>query len=237
MPIVTLSAVHTAMALPNAVTFKDNVINPLLPIADAVIERYCKRKFRRPATPYTEYHSGTNRTKIWLKHRPIATPDDVLGVWIDQGGFWGRAPDAFSSPSNVQVDGQDYALKIDDSDGLGSEAAILVRLSAPFVLYGQNGTRWGGPMGPVWPAGQGNIKVQYYAGYTDATMPVELIQAGAQWLAWALRTGQIGPNSGDVSSESVGSYSYNLATNPAPDVGSIRNLLSNFREVVMGGVG
>jgi len=230
MALVTLESVRTAMAIPAGNTSKDALIVSLLPVANAVLKKYLKRNIEQAT--YTEYYSGTGRPELVLRNRPILVPSDIAGVWIDQTGNFGQSSGAFPA-SGLQTLGTDYMLRLEDN-GIG-ESGILLRATVPFAVYGVRGTLWGGPARAQWPAGQGNIKVTYTAGY--ATVPDDIKHAGGMLVALMLRIGPTGVGSGALTSEGEGGYSYSLAypsSDEPPEIGAIRQLLSVYREVSIG---
>lgn len=206
---------------------KDAQIASLLPLADAVMRRYTKRELTE--AEYTEFHSGSGRSTLVLRNRPVLTPEAVTDVRVDLGGYFGQAPNAFP-PSSIQTRGRDWALKLDQS-GVGT-SGLLVRLSTPFSTYGR-GTLWGGFAGSIWQMGVGNIRVTYTAGYPANAIPDDLVLAGANLVSLMMRVGRVGVGSGTLTSESVGAYSYSLG-NPTPgeppEITTARQLLSNYRE-------
>lgn len=229
--ITTLAATRAALQLPANDDTKDVAINANLAAADAVLKMYCKRDLEPPSEPYVEYHSGRGRRILVLRQRPILSPDDIVGVWLDQTGYAGQGEDAFTDdPLEI---GRNFMLRIDGSNG-SSESAILEMIASPFVSYGQGGTLWGGPRGAVWPRGQGNIKVEYTAGYNP--IPDDLIRAGALLCALMVRTGPSATGSAALTSESLGGYSYSLSypgTDDPPEITSARQILSRYREVTV----
>jgi hypothetical protein len=92
-----------------------------------------------------------------------------------------------------------------------------------------------------WPAGAGNIKVQYTAGYE--TIPEAILTAIALQSTYYQRTAKYGGSVGPTS-ESLGAYSYSLGSNSSNSsksllpadalLGSVQALLSPFKEVALG---
>ena len=127
----------------------------------------------------TEYYAGTGTQQLLLKSRPVfRTADDgayPLKVWIDDDGYFGSASGAFTDSLAAQVYGEDFALKIDQSDGT-SRSGILIRIND---FWPKPNVRQTGFLSPFIGPAFGNIKVQYWGGYTIDTLPGTLRMAAA----------------------------------------------------------
>lgn len=204
-------------------------INQLVPQACAIIETYCKRTFAQAT--YTEYYSGRNEEKLVLRQRPVTA---VLNVWEDPTGYFGQASGAFAS-TTLLVNATDYVLDYDDGVPQ-SNSGLLIRLRGafanlawpywPIAQAGSFRPLSASPL-PRWFWGRGNIKVQYTAGY--ATIPSDLQSAANMLVAWMIENV---PQGNEISSESMGAYSYSISTSPA--LGGVRQILSRYKELSVG---
>lgn len=134
------------------------------------IEEFCGRQFAYKQR--TEHLAGTGTQKLVLKWRPVfSTP--AIQCWIDGHGAYGQATDPF--PADTQLTyGTDFALKIDQEDGISSRSGILVRRNAYWPL---RRVRTPGYLAPFYDDPLGNIKVTYYGGYTVDSLPAVFRQA------------------------------------------------------------
>ncbi len=202
-----------------------------------------------PTTPRPTYVASVDSaTQVTLSAAATLSGAKALtfgpGVWMDAGGFYGRGAGAFSQvPLAEGVDwvGQ-YAV-----DGT-IKSGVLLRLGG-----GITGTTmdaiwpWDWRKGtltarhpPAWPAGIGNVKVVFHAGYgtdpaiTGGTLPEDLTAATCEIVAFMRR---IIPLGGPLQSEHLGQYSYQLMqrlkVGDIPELGSARQILSRYREVAI----
>jgi hypothetical protein len=160
-------------------------------------------------------------------------------VFYDSVGFFGQAQNAFQQPvvgNGCQlVLGSQYVVYA-DKGGNKSHRGIIRRIG------GIGGIGFGGFWGgaeiygagklgaqrlPVWPRGDGNIKVCYSAGYYP--IPFDLQYACAMLVCEMVR---IMPTGSPLASEGLGSYSYSILTQALdiPAIGTIQKTLSFYRE-------
>jgi hypothetical protein len=222
-------------------------INQLIGAATQAIQSYTKRDL--VYTSYTEYHSGNDWPDLVLNQRPIAGPTvangntcDVTGVWVDPNGYAGQGQPVNNvgpfGPQTLLALGTNYFLDLDATIGgiLSSERGILKMISGgvgwPWYGFYPVGAGWGKLSGsklPGWPRGNGNIKVQYSAGFQ--TIPADLSQACAMMVVYLTRTM---PSGSPLTSESLGSYSYSVAAQSVagtiPELGSTGMTLRSYRE-------
>lgn len=136
----------------------------------------------------TEYYSGTGTQALLLKHRPVypaaapgfasSLPFQALTVNVDDAGYFGSSGGAFSGTDMVY--GQDYCLRIDQTDG-SSRSAVLIRIEN---YWNRPSVRQVGLLTPfLSDVGIGNIKVTYTAGYTVNTLPAQVRMALDQLVA------------------------------------------------------
>lgn len=203
--------------------------------AEAGADRYCGRTLA--AASYVEYYSGDGTPVLLLRQGPVTA---VAEVRQDQAGYWGQGATAFADASSVLTAGTDYALV---QEGGAAAASALRRVG---TAGGAGlGTMWAGSwyaaggtlvqplVGPVWPPGQGNVKVTYTAGYTKAAAPKDLKLALFQWAALVRLTAQRGGLL--VQSASLGEQAYSLmqpgavrSADGAALVGSVEQLLTSY---------
>ena len=195
-----------------------------------------------PTEPYNgagTLSSGQGLSAVWQP-----------AVWVDPNGYGGQAQpgtqpfSGFTGPygdGTLQVQGANYMVYLDGQDPNNgwnsvSKRGILRRIGG----YGQ-GFSWYWPSQgfggqgklaayrrPCWPGGTpGNTKVTYSAGY--ATVPADLQQAVNDFAVLLMRFAPLGDA---VSSQNLGGYSYSiLKGNPDPEMATIRQVLSRYREI------
>lgn len=168
-------------------------------------------------------------------------------VYFDPLGAWGSNPNGFAD-STILALGTQFSPVMDD-DGTTSTRGILRRLGFG-GLGGSNPMgwggfpQWGGGWGKlaatrhvVWPPGDGNLKVVYPAGYDP--VPDDLEMAATELTCWMAQTIQ---NAGmPMQSEGYEGYSYSRAlqslnSNQVPEIGTVRQLLGNYRDIAIGTV-
>lgn len=167
--------------------------------------------------------------------------DDVFSpvVWHDPTGYYGQSADAFPQGTQL-VMGNNYAVEYGEGStrrlskrGLirrigGSGAAFTGFYPETFYSGKLAGRRL-----PCWPRGDGNIKLAYSAGYPAYSRELrEISYACAMLVAQMIR---IQPAGVDLSSESMGNYSYSAKSAfDTPEMGEIRRVLAVYREVTLG---
>lgn len=181
---------------------------------------------------YTHYFDGNGLRDVVLRQRPVTS---VTSVHLDQTGYYGQSSDPFPSTTLLEA-GRDYALVYDDSGTTSniSRSGLLRRIGpgdSNFYSPFNSNTLSAGTRGATWTRGLGNIKVTYVAGWT--TVPPAIKQACINLSSLIyLNRAKAGLQ---VSSESLGSYSYSLlaggAGGNAPELASARQLLAAYREV------
>lgn len=115
----------------------------------------------------TEYYAGTGTNLLCLRSRPVyASP--APSVRVDSQGFFGAASGSFGSDTALTY-GTDYAVKIDQDDGLRGRSGILVKMTG---YWERPRVRTPGLLTPYLGQGQGNIKVTYTGGYTADSLPL-----------------------------------------------------------------
>lgn len=163
--LITLTNWQNQRGVPVAANVQESLI---ISECSARIEEFCGRTFAQAA--YTEFISGNDTNIIWLRNRPLTATG--LSVWQDDAGYFGQAAGSFDVVTSLLTIGVDYALVVDQPDGVTSRSGQLLRIN----------TNWrkpqlhrGGNINPTLQAGSGNVKVSYTAGY--ATVPLDVQQA------------------------------------------------------------
>lgn len=192
------------------------------------------------ATTFTGCAGGTGTLSSQPSFNAVGQP----AVWVDNGAYWGQASPSVTpyavgtgpfADGTLQVQGVNFALDLDER-GQTSKRGLLRRLGG---ILANGGSYWGGWISPninqgklasgrvpCWPRGYGNIKIAYSAGY--ATVPDDLSYCATTLVANMIRNQ---PKGTELSSESLGSYSYStLSASEDPEIGSIRQILTRYRD-------
>lgn len=178
---------------------------------------------------WTEYHRGDGSRTLILKQLPARS---ITSVHLDNDAYWGQGTDSPFGATTLLVEGEDYALQLDDtlpvSDTAVSRTGFLVRLNGVWddVTLRADGRLVG--KGGVAP---GNIKVVYAAGYPSADVPLDLKLLCHQVAAVIRREA---PEGVPLASESVEGYSYTVrsAVHDVMSLASSQRILSRFRDWV-----
>lgn len=206
MPLATLAQLKLHLDITD--TTQDALLQQLLDIATSAVCNYIPSYGEEQTL--TQYYDGNGQIDLPLKRRPVnlnVTPQ----VWIDTGGYYGQGDGAFPDSSS-QTYGSDFIVIPDDTGSqVQSNSAILRRLGLGFRFdvigrpYNSLATRY---RQSVWPAGQGNIKVTYKAGWS--AVPMDVTGAVLDMAALCYRTRLYG-GTYIANSERLGEYSYTLA--------------------------
>lgn len=177
------------------------------------------------------YYSGNGTRYLRLRQYPaIATS---IAVYVDNSGRFGANPDGAFAASTLLVYGTDYVLQFDGclpgTSTLCSSRGILERVGG----YWSNRSAYvPGQISGQSIDGMGNIKVAYTAGFP--TVPHDVRLAICSIAAYVRRNADKG---GAITSESLGGYSYSLASAAAggafPELGSARATVVKYREVAI----
>lgn len=231
MALSSRSNLKTFLRITTTDTTQDTYLDQLLSAADAIVKGFCKRSLEEATL--TEYYDGNGTQYLPLRSRPVSS---VTSVYLDEDGFYGDGASAFPSESALTA-GSDFALKRDGAGGI-SKCGLLVRLGGSVVAYA--GDLIGGTSGqlatlsgratPIWPVGNGNIKVVYVAGYAAASIPDDLENALHSLAAYIRTTTPIGtPLDGQIVEKLTNTLRY--AAGQIPEIGSIRETLVRYREL------
>lgn len=178
----------------------------------------------KTATTFTGCSGGTGTLATGYN---VGTPT----VFVDPQGYFGQNPSGFGTGTQL-YQGNQFAVVVDQTSK--SNRGLLKRIGGGggggFVgFYPEN--FYAGKLGarrlPVWQTGQGNIKVQYAAGFTS--VPADLRYAAMMLTTYMIRNL---PSGASLSSESLGSYSYSVlqASNEIPEIGALARTLARYRE-------
>src|ERR1700734_1461013 len=186
------------------------------------------------ATSFTGCAGGTGTLNNAAKYNAVGSPV----VFVNANGYWGTNPQGFPTNVNPLVPGVQCGLFVDGTDPSGapiSNRSLLTRLcggggylSGYFPQPYMGGGKLAAYSGSVWEHGQGNVQVIYSAGFS--TVPDDLQYAANMLVANMIR---MQPKGTDLASEGLGSYSYSVLQRSlnAPELGSLSNTLSLYRDV------
>lgn len=192
-----------------------------------------------PGIPTGAYIQSINAgaNEVTISQPATATASGVtlqfgLAIWEDDQGAWGSGNNAFASTTMLQ-DGADYALRRDQVDG-SSNSAMVCKLND---IWGALRERSGMVLSSFRVPGQGNIKVQYWAGYPS--LPPDLEMACIKSIAKVRNSRIYGETQANQSfSDRVANYAYQLAN--LPDVtygllsGEVGSMLASYRRLRQG---
>ena len=193
---------------------------------EAAIKSYLKWEVEQVAAQ-TDYYDGSAQPELVLR-RPFVR--SITDVWVDPQGAYGQNADGFPNPP--LTNGTDYSLKYDADTG--GKSGLLIRLRGSwywmpsdhfYSAFQGGGLSYFGP--PKWPSGMGNVKVVYTYGFTAAEMPLDIKLAVSTMVSIVSNSVKYG---WPVQSESLARYSYSLAISREAEFGSVRQLLSRWRD-------
>lgn len=190
-------------------TAEDAKLALLEPMVDSAVKDFLDRDIEVTTYPGAAtsgqgdsgYYSGNGSRYLTVRQYPIRT---VTTIHEDASGRWGQNPDGSFATANLLVAGTDYAVRWDGSHGAApaSFCGIIERIGGHWTE-----TRWRtrGTLLANEQQSQGTIKIAYSGGYT--TIPPAIKEAAYLLMAHYRR---IADKGGNVTSESLGSYSYAL---------------------------
>lgn len=220
MSVITKTTIKTLLGLND--TTLDDVIDLLIPQAEALVKSYLQREIEE--TTFTEYYSGTGNQILVLNQTPVQS---ILSVHEDADGYFENGTDAFPT-STALAEGKDFVLRKDNaSDNEVCKSGILYRIGKtwPRPFTHRHGQLAQGP-----GLGLGNIKVVYVAGWT--TVPADIQFAISKLVTSMLETRN---KSGRLESESIEDYSYSLSGVGESDkmLDSVKSSLARYKKVVI----
>ncbi len=244
LPLATINVVSTEGFCPGLIVSNPAVVTPTLSIQTGTSSWSAVTYTGVTATSFTGCSGGTGNI-AQAPYNNVSAPV----VWYNQQGYSGQMPSGPSTNTGftdacIQPKGLSWMADV-DSDGQRSRRALLKRVggyggfgTGAWTGYGGAGyggynTKLAGTQLPYWPRGMGNLKVGYSCGYYP--IPADLQSACTSLVAFMARTI---PNGADLSSESLGAYSYSVLTNTSPDVmaaiGTHIGTLKRYREWSLG---
>jgi len=188
------------------------------------------------------YLDGTGLPELVMPGKPVNTT--VTEVRLDYQGGRGQVPNSFGTDT-VLTQGVDYLLDADRGILEMYKTPASVLLGWPSYGAGP-GIQWSGVSNygmraAYWPRIKGCVKVTRSNGYTAATCPADLRGAVIQIAAW-LRANQTwggwvqGSQSYiDASVGLVQAASETLGSVSVPALGTARQMLAPYREMVIAG--
>ena len=217
MALTTLDSVKAQGNIASADTTRDSQISSLIDGVTSLVKQRLNRDLE--LTDYTEYYSGNGTPFLLLRQYPATS---VSLVCIDDGGYFGSAPDAFDSTLNL-VSGVDYALMY-GAAGLGS-TGILRRIG---TTWHRIPSRAFGIIENLPGIPNGNIKVQYRAGF--AVIPPAITMAVNSAILKLLSTTAAGGGASSFSYEDA-SLNFLSSAEAASVFGTIESTLAQFRSL------
>ncbi|HUE14169.1 MAG TPA: head-tail connector protein [Planctomycetaceae bacterium] len=175
------------------------------------------------ARQYTEYYSGNGTKYLRLAQVPVQS---IVNVWFDLGGYYGDPSTAFAS-TTLLTEGTDFALVRDNNSASDcSHSGLLVRIDG--YIWPRPTVRTQGLLALSRDTGDGNLKVQYVAGYTRTLSQVQL--ACHEFVGQLRRSAATGAN-GPLTQEKYDYYSYQRdPQTEAQCLDSVKSLLKRHKE-------
>jgi hypothetical protein len=206
--LTTLTALKTHLGVSAEDVSQDSQLDQWLVQAEQIVIGATGRRYVADRNPFeageaTEYYSGTGMQVLALNRRPlVGVPSSVR---VDPAGAFGHGPAAFAASTEWAL-GTAYAPV--SRERTEHNGAMLMALQG------------------TWPTGYGNIRVTYAAGYTQ--VPDDLA-AACHLIVGQLR--QAAQRGGPVESETLGRYSYTLATDTSQVGVSVRGILGRYLDL------
>lgn len=227
MALTTLSQIKAFLNVTNSSI--DVWLDALRIAAERAIKTYCNQEFESQTV--TEFQNGTGKREIVLRQVPVLS---VTNLWLDNEGNFGSTSGSFSS-TNLLEYGVEYCLDYDTTYQSTpiSKSGIVYRIRTVWPERDRQYTfnRVSYQRGPSY----GNIKIEYVAGYPS--IPDDLQYAVCLMVSYMKLTAALGGQ--PLKSEKIGDYEYELffigaqQALQAPQLGSMRQLLSRYRDVVL----
>jgi hypothetical protein len=217
MALTTLTSVKAQGGIAPSDTTRDSQIRSFIEGITSLVKQQLNRDLE--STAYVEYYSGDGSPFLLLRQYPVTA---VSLVCVDDAGYFGAAPDCFDSSLNL-VDGVDYAL-MSGAGGQGS-TGMLRRIG---TTWHRLPSRACGVIQNLPGLPNGNIKVQYTAGFT--VIPAAVTMAVNATVLKQLLMAAAGGAASQLGYEDA-SVSFLAPADAANLFGSIESTLANYRSI------
>ena len=217
MALTTLASVKAQGGIAAGDTSRDLQLRSLFDAVTSLVKQHLNRDLE--SQQYTEFYSGDGTPFLQLNQYPVTA---ISLVCIDDAGYFGSAPNGFPSNRSL-VEGVDYALTY-GSGGHGS-TGTLRRIG---TTWRRLPSRALGLLQNLPGVPNGNIKVQYTAGFT--VIPSALVMAvNASVLRLAIAA-SVGGGVSQMSYEDA--HVGFLAPGESEKLfGSIEDILANYKSI------
>jgi hypothetical protein len=198
-------------------------------MAEAAVKSWCKWELEYTADQ-VDFYDGNGMPDIPIRRPYVCS---IANVWVDQTGAYGNGTNPFAS-GTVLTQGIDYALVRDGNAPTSGKSGLLRRLTYAVNYWPSDlvymrlagGLSYRNPA--AWPSGYGNVKVQYSYGFQ--TIPDD-IQLAVVELVSAINSAA--SRGYMVTSESLGAHNWSLSISKEPELGTVRQLLSRYRDMAV----
>lgn len=219
MALTTLTQVKNQAGISLSDTSMDEQIKAFISGITDYVKRYLGRDIESKS--YTEYYSGDGSIELILRQFPVIS---IQRVCEDSGSYFGNAPNAFPASSDL-TNGVDYTVEAGQF-GQGT-TGILRRIGATWQRYRSRSL---GTVQDLPAIQQGNILVQYTAGYSP--VPPALVMAINSLVIKGVNEAALG---GPVASETYedAAVSYFASSDMSKVLGSVNSTLGLFKGIVL----
>ena len=164
MPLTSVGKVKKHLGISASDTSQDEFLAQLLSAVEYAFAHLTDRSLE--LQDYTCFLSGKGGKVLLLPEYPVVS---ITGVWLDEAGYWGQAPNAFGD-ATLLTQGVDYALVKDGRDG-EAETGRLLKING---VWSGKWVSVAGLLTPQLRPGQGNVRVEYAAGFDPIPDDVQL---------------------------------------------------------------
>ena len=217
MALTTLASVKAQGGILPGDTSRDAQLRVLIDGVTSFVKQLLNRDLE--SREYVEYYSGNGSSILMLNQYPVTA---VSLVCVDESGKFGAGPHSFPPTSNL-VQGVDYAL-MSGAKGNGS-GGFLRRIGASWP---RPSSRQQGVLGALPGIPNGNIKVQYAAGYLN--IPPAIMMAVNALVLKQASMAALGGAASSMGYEDA-SISFFDAKEAGQMLGSIESILAMYRSI------
>ena len=203
MALTTLNSVKTQGGIAPGDTSRDAQLRSLIDGITSLIKQHLNRDLE--STNYVDYHSGNGTPLLLLRQHPVTA---VSLVCVDDLGYFGTAPGCFAPSLNL-VEGVDFAM-----------------MSG--TIWRRPPTRAFGVLSNLPGIPNGNIQVQYTAGYPVIPPPITMA-VNALILKQASQA-SLGGTASQMGYEDA-HVSFFSPRDAATLLGSVESILANYRSI------